>query len=83
MRSILHIKPQARILFALLLTQFIFSITAQGTETFEQAYAPIDVSGITIFIPIDLIPDNPNFVTVKIEGDRYQLEWTAISGATK
>jgi hypothetical protein len=83
MRSILHIKPQARILFALLLTQFIFSITAHGTETFEQAYAPIDVSGITIFIPIDLIPESPHLLTVKTTDDKYLVEWSAISGATR
>ncbi|OUR81141.1 hypothetical protein A9Q75_08445 [Colwellia psychrerythraea] len=73
---------KARILFVLLLSQLTFSINANATQTFEQAYAPIDVSGITIFIPIELIPDSAEYLTIKNTNNQSLLEWNALQGAT-
>lgn len=43
---------------------------------FEQAYAPINVSGITIFVPIELYPDTTTYLTIKETPAEYWLQWT-------
>ncbi len=78
----MHSILTARILFVLLFSQLIFPSTANATQTFEQAYAPIDVSGITIFIPIELIPDSAKYLTIKNTNNQSLLEWNALQGAT-
>lgn len=79
MRSML----QAWIFFILLTAHLIISVPANATQTFEQAYAPIDVSGITIFIPIELIPEPPTELIIATTANDYQLEWSAVPGATR
>ena len=79
MRSML----KARILFVPLLSQLLLSITANATQVFKQAYAPIDVSGITIFIPIELIPAPPTLLIIDTTATDYILEWSMVSGATR
>jgi hypothetical protein len=68
---------QAGILFILLTAHLIISVPANATQTFEQAYAPIDVSGITIFIPIDRQPSVPPQLSIKHDGDKYLLNWSS------
>ncbi|MCP4990707.1 MAG: hypothetical protein GY928_33085 [Colwellia sp.] len=78
MRSML----QAGGVFILLLAHLIISVPANATQTFEQAYAPIDVSGITIFIPIELTPDPATYLTIKKTDNQALLEWEPLANAT-
>ncbi len=79
MRSML----QAGIFFILLTAHLIISVPANATQTFEQAYAPIDVSGITIFIPIELIPEPATYLTIKNTGNQSLLEWEPLANVTR
>jgi hypothetical protein len=53
---------------------FLISFNTLG-ETFEQAYAPIAVGDITIFIPIERQPLVPPSLSIKADGADYLLEW--------
>ena len=61
---------------------FFFISFNVSSETFEQAYAPIAVGDITIFIPIDRQPALPPSLSIKASGSQYLLEWNG-DGATR
>ncbi|AQS38170.1 hypothetical protein Sps_03023 [Shewanella psychrophila] len=62
---------------------FFFISFNVSSETFEQAYAPISVGDITIFIPIDRQPALPPSLSIKASGNQYLLEWNADGGAAR
>ena len=45
-------------------------------DNFEQAYAPINVAGITIFVPIDLQPEKIAYLSVKETSSQFLIEWS-------
>ena len=52
------------------------TLSLNAEQEFEQAYAPISVSGITIFVPIELYPDETNYLSIKETAEKYLLQWT-------
>ncbi|MBE0380402.1 hypothetical protein [Pseudoalteromonas prydzensis] len=54
----------------------IYSCLVIAQQDFEQAYAPVNVSGITIFVPIELYPDTTTYLTIKETPTEYWLQWT-------
>ncbi|KZN50857.1 fibronectin type III domain-containing protein [Pseudoalteromonas luteoviolacea] len=66
------------VILSLLCVSF-FSFSDQ--RQFEQAYAPISVGQITIFIPVDYDIFPPKNLVVKESGSNYLIEWTGVPGA--
>ncbi|MFP3398456.1 hypothetical protein SB749_19225, partial [Brevibacterium sp. SIMBA_078] len=46
---------------------------------FKQAYAPVGISGITVFVPIDIYPESAPYLTIKETPSEYLLQWTKSS----
>lgn len=53
-----------------------YSRLAIAQQDFEQAYAPVNVSGITIFVPIEVYPETTTYLTIKETPTEYWLQWT-------
>ncbi len=62
-----------------LISMLSFKLNA---ETFEQAYSPIAVGDITIFIPIDRQPEIRPSLAIKVTDEGYLLAWDT-DGATR
>ncbi|KZN53722.1 hypothetical protein N474_19315 [Pseudoalteromonas luteoviolacea CPMOR-2] len=71
-----------RYLFTFILL-LVLSFKAKANQrSFEQAYAPIFVDKITIFIPIENLPSNSRLVSLKETDNGYLIEWDQADGAT-
>jgi hypothetical protein len=70
---------KVRILLSLLI---FISLNVNARDTFEQAYAPIMVGDITIFIPIELTPEPAKYLTLKNTDNQSLLEWSPLIGVT-
>ncbi|KZN46674.1 hypothetical protein [Pseudoalteromonas luteoviolacea] len=57
---------------------FMIALTARSAvaSEFQQAYAPIVVGGITIFIPIEVKPNNVAYLSIKPDSAGTKLAWT-------
>lgn len=69
----IYIRPLFRVHIFLCL---FLTLSLNAEQEFEQAYAPISVSGITIFVPIELYPDETNYLSIKETAEKYLLQWT-------
>lgn len=54
-------------------------LIAAAEEEFKQAYAPVGISGITVFVPIDIYPESAPYLTIKETPSEYLLQWTKSS----
>ncbi|KZN33634.1 hypothetical protein N474_19335 [Pseudoalteromonas luteoviolacea CPMOR-2] len=57
----------------------LLSMTANAS--FEQAYAPINVGSITIFIPIELLPEKASYLSLNTDSGQTRLAWSPVSDA--
>ncbi|WP_193343326.1 hypothetical protein [Pseudoalteromonas luteoviolacea] len=71
-----------RYLFTFILLLVLSSKSIANQRSFEQAYAPISVNKITIFIPIENLPSNSRLVSLKETDNGYLIEWDQADGAT-
>ncbi|NRD72027.1 hypothetical protein HQQ94_01960 [Shewanella sp. VB17] len=71
------------LLFLCVTSVYFAAIAVSAPAPFEQAYAPISVGDITIFIPIERLPSLPPSLSIKSSGDEYLLEWAGDSSVSR
>lgn len=69
-------KPAFLLIHCFIVIISLSSRLVVAQQDFEQAYAPVNVSGITIFVPIELYPDTTTYLTIKETPTEYWLQWT-------
>lgn len=69
-------KPASLLLYCFVTILSFYSCLVIAQQEFEQAYAPVSVSGVTIFVPIELYPDTTTYLTIKETPTEYWLQWT-------
>ncbi|NMM39915.1 hypothetical protein [Pseudoalteromonas arctica] len=69
-------KPAFLLIHCFTAVLSFYSCLVIAQQDFQQAYAPINVSGITIFVPIELYPDTTTYLTIKETPTEYWLQWT-------
>ncbi|OCQ18237.1 hypothetical protein A7985_24280 [Pseudoalteromonas luteoviolacea] len=65
-------KFQYFIRLLLLSTLYIQYVKA---NTFEQAFVPIYAGGSFVYTPMELLPNHPDYFSIKSQGDNHLLAW--------
>ncbi|MCF6439721.1 hypothetical protein L1077_09790 [Pseudoalteromonas luteoviolacea] len=64
-----------------ILGAFLALLSISVNASFEQAYTPIRVGNITIFVPIELVPDKVAYLSVNHRSNDVSLAWSKVDDA--